>query len=141
LPSFGLDKVSGNARNAEAPLNPEGKAAPNARRHEDRAEDPKSARRRTSEQKEMLKDKSQNLHKIRQEAFAKKDAVERAEQVKKTKKTKLELLAPQGGYPGGTNGSAIEGPGSAHDGSAARHRRRRDAIGPTDHWCWLMRTE
>jgi hypothetical protein len=36
LPSFGFVKVSGRARNVEALLNPEGEAAPNAGRHENR---------------------------------------------------------------------------------------------------------
>jgi hypothetical protein len=88
-----FDKVSGTARNAEAPINPEGEAAPNARRRGDRAEDPKGARRCISEQKEMLKSKRQVLRKIRQETFAAKDGVERAEHVEKAKKTRLELLA------------------------------------------------
>jgi hypothetical protein len=109
VPSYRFDKGSGKGRNAEAPLNPEGEAAPNAWWHEDRAEDPKrtsARRRRISEHKAMLKSKRQELRKIRQETFAAKDAVERAKQVKKAKKTKLEqralkdeLRAPRGGIP------------------------------------------
>jgi hypothetical protein len=57
-------EVSGTARNAEAPIDPEGEAAPNARRR-GTGEDPKGARRRISEQKEMLKSKRQELRKIR----------------------------------------------------------------------------
>ena len=40
----------------------------------------------------MLKSKGQKLRKIRQETFAANDGVERAKQMKKAKKTKLELL-------------------------------------------------
>jgi hypothetical protein len=39
----------------------------------------------------MLKSKRQELRKIRQETFAANDGVERAEQMKKANKTKLEL--------------------------------------------------
>jgi hypothetical protein len=93
LPIFGSDKVSYIARNVKAFLNPEGDAAPDAGRHEDRVEDPNSARQqRISEQKEMLKSKRQELRKIRKDTFAAKDGAERAEHVKRAKKKKLELL-------------------------------------------------
>jgi hypothetical protein len=87
------------------PLNPEGEAAPKAGRHEDRAEDSKSARRRVSEQKEMLRSKRQELRKIRQETFAAKDGVERAERVEKAKKTRLELLALKNELRGAREGN------------------------------------
>jgi hypothetical protein len=87
--SFGFVRVSGRARNVEALLNPEGEAAPNAERHEDRAEDPNSARRRRiSEQKEMLKSKRQELRKVRQETSAAPASVGESRAGKEGKKDK-----------------------------------------------------
>jgi hypothetical protein len=101
LPIFGFDKVSGMARGVKAFLNPQGSSARGAvpdveQQREDQAEDPKSARRRDSEQMMKLRSRKQanrqELSRIRKEIDAAENPAERSEQIKRAKKKKLEMF-------------------------------------------------
>ncbi len=99
MPIFRFNKAFDIARDVKALLNPQGgitcDAAPDAEQHEDQAKNPKNARRRTPEQRKKLERKRQELSQITKELRrAKREAErpERLEQVKRTKKKKLELF-------------------------------------------------
>jgi hypothetical protein len=103
LSDFRFDKSSDAARNLKAYLNPEGDVprgpVPDAEQHENQAENPKTARRRTSEHRKKVKSKRQELRRkkqelsrIKSERRATKERAERVEHQKRKKRVEQEIF-------------------------------------------------
>jgi hypothetical protein len=91
-PVLRFDKAFDVVRGMKALFNREDGAAPDVEQHGDRAEDPKTARRRTSEQRKEIQSKRRELSQIKRELGAAKDGAERAEHIEKANKKKQEIV-------------------------------------------------